>query len=60
MSMALIQANYPALSIQDIDRLLSWKWRYALESRGFSSQEALRLLFARYLVGTGRLTEGRP
>jgi hypothetical protein len=41
------------LSNKDIDRLTNYKWRYSLESHGFSSTEAGRLLFLKWLYGHG-------
>ena len=43
------------LSRRDIDRLTNYKWRYSLESHGFSTEQASRLLFARWLVRQGVL-----
>ena len=43
------------LTRRDIDRLTNYKWRYSLESHGFSTGEATRLLFARWLVRQGLL-----
>jgi hypothetical protein len=42
-------SGIPYLSNRDIDRLTNYKWRYSLESHGFSSGEASRLLFMRWL-----------
>jgi hypothetical protein len=41
------------LSSREIDRLTSYKWRYALESHGFSSAQAHRLVFMKWLYGHG-------
>jgi hypothetical protein len=49
------QPAVPHLSRQDVDRLTSFKWRYSLEAHGFSSAQAARLLFARWLYGQGAL-----
>jgi hypothetical protein len=38
-----------ALSAQDVWRLTLYKWRYSLESHGFSTEQARRLLFLRWL-----------
>ncbi|MCC7370263.1 MAG: hypothetical protein IT306_17700 [Chloroflexi bacterium] len=38
-----------ALTAQDVRRLTLFKWRYSLESAGFSSQQAARLLFLKWL-----------
>ena len=43
------------LSRRDVDRLTNYKWRYSLESHGFSTEQASRLLFARWLVRQGVL-----
>ena len=43
------------LSRRDIDRLTNYKWRYSLESHGFSTEQATRLLFARWLHRQGIL-----
>lgn len=37
------------LTAQDVRRLTLFKWRYSLESAGFSSHQAERLLFLRWL-----------
>ncbi len=41
------------LSIQDIDRLTNYKWRYSLEAHGFSTDQATRLLFMKWLYRQG-------
>jgi hypothetical protein len=38
-----------ALTAQDVRRLTLFKWRYSLESAGFSSNQAERLLFLKWL-----------
>ena len=38
-----------ALTAQDVRRLTLFKWRYSLESAGFSSQQAEYLLFLKWL-----------
>jgi hypothetical protein len=38
-----------ALSAQDVRRLTLFKWRYSLESAGFSSRQAAHLLFLKWL-----------
>ncbi len=43
------------LSRGDIDRLTNYKWRYSLESHGFSSEQAARLLFMKWLFVRGTL-----
>jgi hypothetical protein len=37
------------LTAQDVRRLTLFKWRYSLESAGFSSNQAERLLFLKWL-----------
>jgi len=37
------------LTAQDVRRLTLFKWRYSLESAGFSSGQAERLLFLKWL-----------
>ena len=37
------------LTAQDVRRLTLFKWRYSLESAGFSSRQAERLLFLKWL-----------
>ena len=39
----------PALTRHDMDRLTNYKWRYSLESHGFSSEQTNRLLFMKWL-----------
>lgn len=43
------------LTAQEIHNLTIYKWRYALESEGFTSQEAGRLIFLRWRILTGKL-----
>jgi hypothetical protein len=38
-----------ALTAQDVRRLTLFKWRYSLESAGFSSRQAGHLLFLKWL-----------
>jgi hypothetical protein len=38
-----------ALTAQDVRRLTLFKWRYSLESAGFSSRQASHLLFLKWL-----------
>ena len=40
-----------ALTAQDVRRLTLFKWRYSLESAGFSSHQAEHLLFLKWLHG---------
>ena len=47
----------PSLTSQDMRRLTLYKWRYALESAGFTADQAQRLMFLRWLHarrGVGR------
>ena len=41
------------LSRHDVDRLTAYKWRYSLESHGFSTSQATRLLFMKWLYARG-------
>jgi hypothetical protein len=43
----------PALSGRDHKRLTAFKWRYSLEASGFSTSQAGRLLFLKWLYGQG-------
>jgi hypothetical protein len=47
----------PGLSDEDIKRLSAYKWRYALESEGFTTEQAKNLLFAQWLFWHGGLDE---
>ena len=38
-----------ALTAQDVRRLTLFKWRYSLESAGFTSRQAAQLLFLKWL-----------
>jgi len=38
-----------SLTAQDVRRLTLFKWRYSLESAGFTSQQAAHLLFLKWL-----------
>ena len=44
------------LTPQEVRRLTVFKWRYALESAGFTTRQAEQLLFLRWLY-TRRLVE---
>lgn len=46
------------LTQREVRALIVFKWRYALESAGFSPAEARRLCFAKWAVHAGRLGEG--
>jgi hypothetical protein len=41
------------LTERDMDRLTNYKWRYSLETAGFSTEQANRLLFTRWLYRRG-------
>ena len=43
----------PALSSEDVRRLTLYKWRYSLESSGFSTGEIGHLLFLKWLHAQG-------
>jgi hypothetical protein len=45
--------QYPALSEREVERLKLYKVRYRLEAHGFSTAEAHRLLFLRWMVREG-------
>jgi hypothetical protein len=49
---------HAALSAQDVRRLTLFKWRYSLESAGFSSRQAAHLLFLKWLYA--RRGSARP
>jgi hypothetical protein len=46
-----IAAGEAALNTDERWRLTLYKWRYSLESQGFSAEQARRLLFLRWLHG---------
>ena len=39
----------PPLTSEDIRRLTLYKWRYSLESSGFTAEQVGRLLFLKWL-----------
>jgi hypothetical protein len=43
-----------AFTAREIRALTLFKWRYSLETAGFSSQEAGRVLFLKWLYATRR------
>lgn len=45
----------PLLTRQDVDRLTAYKWRYTLESHGFSASQATRLLYIKWLYARGTI-----
>ena len=47
-----------ALTAQDVRRLTLFKWRYSLESAGFTSQQAAHLLFLKWLHARRYRTAG--
>lgn len=47
-----------ALTAQDVRRLTLFKWRYSLESAGFSSRQAAHLLFLKWLYARRGSTSG--
>lgn len=56
--MATLNVAYPrpALAAQEVRQLTLFKWRYTLESTGFTRQQSERLLFWKWMVQTGRVT----
>ena len=42
-----------ALTADEVRQLTRWKWRYTLQSAGFSAQEARRLCFQKWRHATG-------
>jgi hypothetical protein len=48
-----VRETVPALSGRDHKRLTAFKWRYSLEASGFSTSQAGRLLFLKWLYGQG-------
>jgi len=50
-------AGANALNTDERWRLTLYKWRYSLESQGFSAEEARHLLFLRWLHGRRPATE---
>ena len=42
-------ATVPPLTGEDVHRLTLYKWRYALESSGFSARQVGHLLFLKWL-----------
>ena len=43
------------LDTTDMVRLTRWKWRYELETRGFSGAEARLLIYLKWLKARGRI-----
>ena len=41
------------LTREEIDRLTAYKWRYTLEARGFTRDQAGRLMFIKWLYRQG-------
>ncbi len=52
-AVSLPPASVGALSAQDVWRLTLYKWRYSLESHGFTTEQARQLLFLKWLYGRG-------
>jgi hypothetical protein len=53
---ALASASFrAALTAQDVRRLTLFKWRYSLESAGFTSRQAGHLLFLKWLHARRRV-----
>jgi hypothetical protein len=50
-----VASSIAYLTTQDISRLTAYKWRYSLEAHGFSSDQAARLLFMKWLYRQGNL-----
>jgi hypothetical protein len=48
-----VGASIQHLSSEDVHRLTTYKWRYSLEAHGFSSDQAGRLLFMKWLYRQG-------
>lgn len=44
----------PTLSAADVRRLTLWKWRYSLESAGFTYEQARQLIFLKWLYSQRR------
>lgn len=51
----IIREQYPILSEQDLANLTYYKWRYSLETHGFTSHQARTLIFLRWMRANGRL-----
>lgn len=47
--------NRALLTRRDVDRLTAYKWRYALESHGFTAAQASRLLYVKWLYMRGTI-----
>jgi hypothetical protein len=50
---ARLPAQVGPLSANDVWRLTLFKWRYSLESHGFTTEQARQLLFLKWLYGSG-------
>ena len=46
------------LTANDVRKLTLFKWRYSLESAGFTPRQAEHLLFLKWRVARGKVTEG--
>lgn len=47
------QTRAPVLTPADVTRLTLWKWKYVLESHGFTPIQASHLIFLRILAERG-------
>jgi len=45
------------LTIEELQRLTYFKWRYTLRSRGFDPSQEARLMFLKWRYRTGDLTD---
>jgi hypothetical protein len=54
------QSSTPTLSAQDVRRLTLWKWRYSLESAGFTTEQAEHLLFLKWQHDKRRSADDLP
>lgn len=52
------QTQQPALTADEVRSLTIFKWVYTLEGQGFTTQEARRLVWARWAVRSKRLGVG--
>jgi hypothetical protein len=48
------------LTATDVRRLTFFKWRYSLESKGFTADEAKHLLFQKWLAACGGYDRDLP
>jgi hypothetical protein len=45
----------PVLSPEEVRRLTLYKWKYSLESEGFTPEEIRQLMFVKYLAHRRRV-----